>query len=545
MSDRLDSKAVGNWQVAYQIASQKGAKRLPFLREYLTEIYYLAPMVNLSPDWLVAQSSHETGFYTSTAWDKFGNPAGIGITDGMNYGYVFKDGRDAARAQIIHMWGYVYGPALPVTLDNYRDVDPRWNALRASGWMGSVKTVGDLVGKWATDRNYAIGLARHYAALIQDRVPTYEEELPSMPTTPSTTGKLIILSAGHRNTNKGGAKGEYEWTMGATRILAEQLRKRGARVLIVQEQDGDGDPSFTNRPLGAIGQIAASLSAKHGPAVAFISMHYNGGPARGFHIIPPDANGLRHGGTGRVVTGDSKADNPLDWKVARLIRDRLLASKSVPQISWPAEKGVMSEKETNVGSQGWRLAELQEARPMQDDAVRLIIEAGSIDTADRAFIGDKVWVRNVYSEAIIDGLEEALGKLGNGASIPDSPTETPIPPIPGGDAPQDIDPLDAAEQVNDNTDTMVAYMPAEGYTWVWINDWVEALKDTPPYADVVLSSKRTRADGKMIVAKERFVVRWLGIPLDAKKPKLYRTLWKTIVLADDTVRVQDAVEETA
>lgn len=238
-----------------------------------------------------------------------------------------------------------------------------------------------------------------------------------------------VLSAGHRNYDKGGAWGEYDWTPGATRILAEELRKLGAQVWIVQENDGDNDPTFTNQGLGRIGGIVGSLDRQHGPIDAFLSIHYNGGGSPGFHAIFPDAGGLFSAVKGYTVTDDSKASNPLDVTLARNIAKRVKATNTVNLISWTADSpGVMSERESGVGADGYRISELSESSGIKAHGVRLILEAGSIDTFERGYIQDPSWVRNVYAKAIIAGLRDTFGAFPKEATTGQDESAKPTTP---------------------------------------------------------------------------------------------------------------------
>ncbi len=131
---------------------------------YLTEVFRLSPKVGIDPAIVVAQSAEETGNWTSDAWRERRNPAGIGVTDGQDFGYSWADGTAAARGQIVHLIGYAAFNPNPepgrltaeqaATVGNYRGLDPRWDALIDSGWAGTVHTIRDLTGKWATDPAY-------------------------------------------------------------------------------------------------------------------------------------------------------------------------------------------------------------------------------------------------------------------------------------------------------------------------------------------------------------------------------------------------------
>jgi hypothetical protein len=130
--------------------------------EYLDEIYRLAPLVGIDPAIVVAQSALETGNWTTKYWTDRRNPAGIGVSDVKDRGWSWPNGTMAARAQIVRLWLYVnYGKALPeaIRFD--------WSTLhtdvlnpKVEKWLGTVRTIRDLTGKWATDPLYAEKIAK-------------------------------------------------------------------------------------------------------------------------------------------------------------------------------------------------------------------------------------------------------------------------------------------------------------------------------------------------------------------------------------------------
>jgi hypothetical protein len=213
-----------------------------------------------------------------------------------------------------------------------------------------------------------------------------------------------ILSAGHHNTQRGGASGEFEWTYPSCKALKAAIEARGGQAWIIQEEDGDSDPTmFTNGGRQAAAAACVDLASEHGPFDAYISSHYNGGRSPGFHAIHPDG----------WHEPDRKKDNPKDVQLCRAIRDRVKATNTVGLISWTADSpGVMSERESGAvdHTEPKRLGEMVGTFGFRNTTARVIIEAGSIDVArERAFINDKNWVRNVYAEAVVDALEDVFG----------------------------------------------------------------------------------------------------------------------------------------
>lgn len=325
----------------------------------------------------------------------------------------------------------------------------------------------------------------------------------------------FILSMGHRNTNKGGANGEYAWTPGATRALRDAIVARGGEAYIIQEERGTGE--FYNGGLQAAASACVELAKTKGPFKAYISSHYNGGGSPGFHAIFPDARSGE----------DTKANNSLDVKLARAIRDRVKATNTVRMLSWTADSpGVMSEKETGVGEQGYRLGEMVGTIGFRDQTARVIIEASSIDVAsERTYINSPQWVRNVYSEAIVDALEDVFGKFAGQGNKP-IPAPDPEPEKPS----QFARPIFRPELDQFKTREPAATPQAIRVGDVWWNFFdrdVQAVKATPRLRDIKGEDKV----GGDIASGETFYV-WFSTVANGE---LYGyTKWGTIVRLSDT-----------
>lgn len=121
------------------------------------EAYRLFPESGYSPEVVVAQWSLETGKGTSEHWINRNNPAGIGVTDAGDLGYSWATPALAAQAQEVHLSAYVDG--YNRGLRRYLGQDPRYLLVLGTDWAGSVKSVADLTGKWATDPEYADKIA--------------------------------------------------------------------------------------------------------------------------------------------------------------------------------------------------------------------------------------------------------------------------------------------------------------------------------------------------------------------------------------------------
>jgi hypothetical protein len=173
-SDRILGPARGTTGDVRAFKMESWGSYQPEMREYVEEVYRLAPLVGIDPAIVIAQSAHETGNWTSDPWKKWLNPAGLGITaKGQDPGYRWKDGTDAARAQIVHLWAYAdYGPggsdkpAGWTDLIGYLKLDPRLDLVLNSELNSSVRTINDLTGKWATDPDYAEKIAARGNAIF-------------------------------------------------------------------------------------------------------------------------------------------------------------------------------------------------------------------------------------------------------------------------------------------------------------------------------------------------------------------------------------------
>jgi hypothetical protein len=157
LTDNLAYPNRGTVSQAMAYAVTQRADRQVFLHEYFTELYRLCYKYQLDFSILVAQSANETGKWKSAIWNEYGNPAGIGVTgsdvsSGPNESLVYENGKDAARAHVVHMAAYVRG-AIPehTELYDYIEFDPRYDAVFEAGYDGTIRRIQDfnVNGKWA------------------------------------------------------------------------------------------------------------------------------------------------------------------------------------------------------------------------------------------------------------------------------------------------------------------------------------------------------------------------------------------------------------
>jgi len=144
--------------------------------EYATELWRLCTLVGIDPALLFAQAAHETADFSSAWWQYRRNPAGIGITGDAEQNaasHIWKNGIEAARAQVVHMFAYAevtpeHVASAKSIIEPIVNIDPRWDAVFDAGYAGEVSTLADLTGKWATDPRYAEKIAAKANSIFQD-----------------------------------------------------------------------------------------------------------------------------------------------------------------------------------------------------------------------------------------------------------------------------------------------------------------------------------------------------------------------------------------
>ena len=143
------------------------SKRLADVELYVYEIYRIAPVIGFDPSLIIAQSALETGYWHSKWWDERLNPAGLGINDQPSthpFSQKFPNGTIAARAQLAHMHAEVFGDRKPLPRV-LQGMDATYQNVFSAGWAGTVVTLDDLAGTWATDPQYGWKISR-VAAII-------------------------------------------------------------------------------------------------------------------------------------------------------------------------------------------------------------------------------------------------------------------------------------------------------------------------------------------------------------------------------------------
>lgn len=182
----------------------------------------------------------------------------------------------------------------------------------------------------------------------------------------------ILLVQGHRNTS-GGNPAEVAITPIAARAIQRALRAAGHTADMLQN-DNDWFP-------GSLDAVGREIVHRHNanPYDIMLDIHFEGDAnnTRGVFAIVPDGDGLR---TNTPLQGtDSIASNPQDVRYAEAISLAIAESTGLPlRRSGVVKPGVMSERQTGVGGQGYRLAMFGYTSPVRNRLVRLVLELGNI-----------------------------------------------------------------------------------------------------------------------------------------------------------------------
>lgn len=371
----LDSSAA----VAKRVIDQ-GCARPDAVVTYIGEVYRLCEPLGYAAHVLIAQSHEETGGWKSRAWREGLNPAGIGIMDASaRQDRVYASGVDAARAHVVHMHAYVSGQ-IPMgsELSSYVGLDPRYEAVFSAGYGGSVSTIADLSGRWATDQEYATNIVEHL------RLVYGADDTPRIH--PATEAVHVILSAGHRNTTGGGGPGEPERTAVYAHAIRDRLLAGGYIVHYVQSLDApDTDPdTFGGSLVDVARKVVQIADGLPNAKVVMLDVHMEDSNRSGTFCIVPDGARLTSG-AGTDVT-DTWENNGPSVRLAACISRAISTATGIP-LRRGGSPGIMSEVETNVGSKGHRLAMFAYTARLRPRMPRLVIEMGDVKQ-DRTVLFD-------------------------------------------------------------------------------------------------------------------------------------------------------------
>lgn len=227
----------------------------------------------------------------------------------------------------------------------------------------------------------------------------------------------ILLVQGHRNTHRGNPA-EMAITPLATRAIQQALRADGHTVDMLQ----DDNDWFA----GTLDAVAREVVRRHtnAPYDLMLDIHFEGDAnnTRGVFAIVPDGDGLR---SLIAYTGtDSAASNTLDLDYAEAIARGVAESTGLRLRTTGVNRpGVMSEKQTGVGGQGFRLAMFAYTAVVRQRLVRLVLELGNI-------VGDAAVIQSPgFFERAAEGVANGIRRVADASvvvALP-QPTVSPFP----------------------------------------------------------------------------------------------------------------------
>jgi hypothetical protein len=387
-------------------------------------------------DFAIAYShcANETAYFTDPDFRVDKNPAGIGHPDGAERGIAFESYRAGARFYVGEMLLKLRKPIPPALSDARSYAPAKWDQVErvvggSHGPFPIVRTIDDLNERfgpndreavWMTDPNGPRAIVAKGNALFPD--------LPDQQggTVPETRIPTIVLDAGHRSTDRSGNPAEMAMTDDLAIAYTAELRRRGFEAFWYQRDiDRDSDPDET---IGTLNTVAKGLGAwlQSQSWALMLSLHYDGARSV-LHAIVPDNVGLSTAYPEGRDPNDTAANNPLDRRLGVAIVDRMVrAGLGSPFHGSLGETGLMSERETGVGRQGYRLAVMSATAPSRVKAVRLVIEhGGTSDPAARRF--------SDFARAAADAIESVYGKPGGTTTTTTTAAPFPPKPIPAPD----------------------------------------------------------------------------------------------------------------
>ena len=326
-----------------------GAYRTLDVRVLAEELRRLCKTHDLNIGLMWSQIMHETASFSSDVWRSRCNPAGIKNKSGDAY-MRYPNGVDAARAMVSHVASYLFSAKYKSAIDP--ELDPRWEiaARIASNTNAEDRPLLDTIAKsWAEDASYArkVGLWFIRLFVIEDAV--------SLP---------VLLTAGHHNLS-GGNPVETGATDDLARAYLARFRTEGVRCEWWQQIDGDNDPDDSLTGLAGVAVGANNWLGRQPNGGILLDLHFEGGGSPGIFCVYPD------------WAGDV---NPKDraWAVEISAEIATRVGLSVRSAGC-TEPGAMSERQTGVGGQGYRLGMFGLTAGQRERSIRLVIEHGSHD----------------------------------------------------------------------------------------------------------------------------------------------------------------------
>jgi hypothetical protein len=211
----------------------------------------------------------------------------------------------------------------------------------------------------------------------------------------------VLLVMGHRN-DDGGNQQEAARTPLIVEAADRELRRAGHTVHVLQREDGiDQDPNYTHSSLAYVADRCTALIQQHGIQV-MIDAHFQGAPnpVSGCFAIVPDGNNL----SPRPNVDDSKAANQRSVAFAQRLAQEVSNQTGIRllPLGEPGGLGIMSETQTGVASQGFRLGMFWRTLPVRAQCAATVMEHGDI-LADSGAINSPGFydrVANAYVRAV-------------------------------------------------------------------------------------------------------------------------------------------------
>jgi hypothetical protein len=368
-------------QVFDAIATVHHAYPQTLVLDILSRLLSYQQAAGLRGSLMAAQMLLETGNFTFTGdvRPEQYNFGGIGATGGGARGHSFASWQEGVDAFVVHLLAYVYGPQerwpSPDRLPD-PSLDPRYRNVLQAGLGGSIQRVSDYGnGRWAVDPNYNVKIRD-----IANRLLSIERK--PMP--------RVFLLAGHHNTS-GGNPVEHSIVGELTEEISIQLWRMGIQAEIGTPDGPDDDTIPGDGDFPGTLYEAARQAVSANPPDIFLEVHTEGaGGRRGCFGIYPD--------WGNDVDVDAR-----DILIPLMVK-YVSAATGLPVRG----NGVMSEKQTYVGSQGSRLGVFRATEEIRRRTTRLIFEYGAHDSPDIEIIRGK-YFNELAGRATASAIAKFLG----------------------------------------------------------------------------------------------------------------------------------------
>jgi murein DD-endopeptidase MepM/ murein hydrolase activator NlpD len=252
-----------------------------------------------------------------------------------------------------------------------------------------------------------------------------EPEEPPMATKPK-----VLLIAGHRNTSSGASE-EVARTPMMARAYRDAFRAAGYFCeWLEQDVDADSDPDDTQGGLDKVSRIAHDWIARQSGKCLLLDLHFEGTSSsiRGMFAIAPNRTGLTTSAPFPQAANDTWEHNTDDRALAAEIVKRVTAATGLSIRGGLRQTGVMDERATGVGGDGYRLATFAYTSEFVDRAIRLVVEHGNLpNAADKKIIDSPGFAAKVANAAV--AAVNAVYGVDSTPTEPEEPTDPTTPPV--------------------------------------------------------------------------------------------------------------------